>query len=220
MLSRCMDVPVLVLNSAGLPPKPADGLFGSMTSTENWLPGALAALGILLITTTLLRRWVKKSRASRNRDPHETLRDQRETLQNRAERDSLEKLMVEVQELTRVCAAQIENRATKLEHLIELADQRLAELERATNQRPAPAPVAAERERAVETRSASPSSGRSRDWSAEGDEEPASPAQRRDQLAERVHELSAMGLKSVEIARQLDEQVGKVELILALRSAS
>jgi hypothetical protein len=29
-----------------------------------------------------------------------------------------------------------------------------------------------------------------------------------------------MGLKSVEIARQLDEQVGKVELILALRSAS
>lgn len=63
-------------------------------------------------------------------------------------------------------------------------------------------------------------SNRSRDWSAEGDEQSESPAQRRDQLAERVHELSAMGLKSVEIARQLDEQVGKVELILALRSAS
>lgn len=63
-------------------------------------------------------------------------------------------------------------------------------------------------------------SNRSRDWSAESDEQSESPAQRRDQLAERVHELSAMGLKSVEIARQLDEQVGKVELILALRSAS
>jgi hypothetical protein len=215
-----MDVPVLVLNSAGLPPESTGGFFDSMSSTENWLPGALGALGILLITTTLLRRWVKKSRASRARDPRESLRDQRETLQNRAERDSLEKLMVEVQELTRICAAQIENRATKLEHLIELADQRLADLERATARRPSVSQPAPDRDREVESRPATVRSNRSRDWSAEGDEESVSPAQRRDQLAERVHELSAMGLKSVEIARQLDEQVGKVELILALRSAS
>ncbi|MFB3429459.1 hypothetical protein ABWH91_07625 [Phycisphaerales bacterium ac7] len=191
-----------------------------MTSTQNWLPGAVAALGILLITTTLLRRWVKKSRAARNHDPREKLREQRETLQNRAERDSLEHLMVEVQELTRICAAQIENRATKLEHLIELADRRLADLEQATSRRSDPSPSSAERDRTIEARPAAMPSNRSRDWSAESDEPSESPAQRRDQLAERVHELSAMGLKSVEIARQLDEQVGKVELILALRSAS
>ncbi|MCR9217196.1 MAG: hypothetical protein NXI14_08340 [bacterium] len=191
-----------------------------MTSTQNWLPGAVAALGILLVTTTLLRRWVKKSRAARNHDPREKLREQRETLQNRAERDSLEHLMVEVQELTRICAAQIENRATKLEHLIELADRRLADLEQATSRRSDPLPSSAERDRTIEARPAAMPSNRSRDWSAESDEPSESPAQRRDQLAERVHELSAMGLKSVEIARQLDEQVGKVELILALRSAS
>lgn len=220
MPSRCMDVPLFILGSAPPPAESAGSFFNSMTSTQNWLPGAVAALGILLITTTLLRRWVKKSRAARNHDPREKLREQRETLQNRAERDSLEHLMVEVQELTRICAAQIENRATKLEHLIELADRRLADLEQATSRRSDPSPSSAERDRTIEARPAAIPSNRSRDWSAEGDEQSESPAQRRDQLAERVHELSAMGLKSVEIARQLDEQVGKVELILALRSAS
>ena len=224
MLLRYTDVPLLALDSAGSPPGASGGFLNSMSATENWLPGAVAALGILLITTTLLRRWVKKSRASRSRDPREALQEQRETLQHRAERDSLEKLMVEVQELTRVCAAQIENRATKLEHLIELADRRLADLDRATAsgvaERHSVPRVATAPDRAIETRPASVHTGRTRDWSDEGEETPASPAERRDQLTERVHELSAMGLKSVEIARQLDEQVGKVELILALRSAS
>ena len=201
-----MDVPLFILGSAPPQAESAGSFFNSMTSTQNWLPGAVAALGILLITTTLLRRWVKKSRAARNHDPREKLREQRETLQNRAERDSLEHLMVEVQELTRICAAQIENRATKLEHLIELADQRLADLEQATSRRSDPAPSTPGRDRTIETRPAAIPSNRSRDWSAEGDEQSESPAQRRDQLAERVHELSAMGLKSVEIARQLDEQ--------------
>lgn len=220
MPSRCMDVPLFILGSASPQTESAGSFLNSMTSTQNWLPGAVAALGILLVTTTLLRRWVKKSRAARNHDPREKLREQRETLQNRAERDSLEHLMVEVQELTRICAAQIENRATKLEHLIELADRRLADLEQATSRRSDPLPSSAERDRTIEARPAAMPSNRSRDWSAESDEPSESPAQRRDQLAERVHELSAMGLKSVEIARQLDEQVGKVELILALRSAS
>jgi len=38
-----------------------------------------------------------------------------------------------------------------------------------------------------------------------------------DPLAARVHELADSGFTSVAIARELDEQVGKVELILALR---
>ncbi|MFG0294070.1 MAG: hypothetical protein ACF8MJ_13085 [Phycisphaerales bacterium JB050] len=213
--------PVLALQGA-----PETGrFFDSMGSTENWLPGAVAALGVALITIALLRRWLKRSRASRARDPKQALAQQREQLQHRTERDSLEKLMVEVQELTRVCAAQIENRASKLEHLIQLADQRLNELERATERPPVVASVRSggERDTELEARPSAARTGSSRDWSSEGDEEVAaqtSPARRRDQLAERVHELSEMGLKSVEIARQLDEQVGKVELILALREAS
>jgi hypothetical protein len=199
------------------------GFFGSAGATENWLPGAVAALGIALITATLLRRWVKRTRATSQSDPKQVIADQRERLQHRAERDSLEKLMVEVQELTRVCAAQIENRATKLEYLIELADRRLAELKALTSDRPvrshAESPQRRSEERAL-PHHPQERTARTRDWSAEGEEEFVSVSRQRDQLAERVYELSSMGLKSVEIARQLDEQVGKVELILALREAS
>ncbi len=223
MLEQFVSGMVSVL---GLGSSPGSGSFlDSMGKTENWLPGAMAALGVALITVVLLRRWLKRSRASRARDPQQVLAQQREQLQHRSERDSLEKLMVEVQELTRVCAAQIENRASKLEHLIEVADQRIAELQRATERRPvSSAPRSSvDRDVELEARPAVTRNSRSRDWSSEGDDTDVprtSPSQRRDQLAERVHELSEMGLKSVEIARQLDEQVGKVELILALREAS
>lgn len=222
MLEQFVSGMVSVL---GLGSSPGSGSFlESMGKTENWLPGAMAALGVALITVVLLRRWLKRSRASRARDPQQVLAQQREQLQHRSERDSLERLMVEVQELTRVCAAQIENRASKLEHLIEVADQMIVELQRATERRPvSPAPrSSADRDIELEARPSATRSSRSRDWSSEGEDavSPTSPSQRRDQLAERVHELSEMGLKSVEIARQLDEQVGKVELILALREAS
>ena len=38
-----------------------------------------------------------------------------------------------------------------------------------------------------------------------------------DPLAEQIYELADAGRTPVEIAQDLDEQVGKVELILALR---
>jgi hypothetical protein len=205
---------------------PASGVAGELgegvLGREDWLPGAIAALGIAMITSVLLRRWFRKSRRA-NEDRDLPVREQRERLQNRAERDSLDQLMVEVQELTRVCAAQIENRATKLEYLIELADQRLRELERACSNAEAassaPARPATHSQRTgSESRPAH--SPASRDWS-ESTEQPHTAVQTgSDTLARRIHELSQMGLKSVEIARQLDEQVGKVELILALGEAS
>lgn len=203
---------------------PASGWTETTIGREDWLPGAIAALGIAMISTVLLRRWFKKTRTAKDA-PSMPIREQREQLQKRSERDSLDRLMVEVQELTRVCAAQIENRATKLEHLIDLADQRLRELEAACDSartvRLDPQ-VEYRRDSAPTQREpvGSASRSRDRDWSAEGD--PVDVVDRRsgDQLSRRIHELSQMGLKSIEIARQLDEQVGKVELILALREAS
>lgn len=192
----------------------------AVADRQHWLPGAIAALGIAMITTVLLRRWLKRTRQVRQA-AGAPIREQRERLQGRAERDSLDRLMVEVQELTRVCAAQIENRATKLEYLIELADQRLNELQRACE----------DAERRIDSRSSGPTdsavvratrtTASTGDWSSpSATVEAARDSNPGDQLSRRVHELSQMGLKSIEIARQLDEQVGKVELILALREAS
>jgi len=197
--------------------------WGESVGREDWLPGAIAALGIAMITTVLLRRWLKRTKAA-SKASQAPLKEQRERLQGRAERDSLDRLMVEVQELTRVCAAQIENRASKLEYLIELADQRLKALELACEsaddqtRSTQPRLSSAGRSQTSAMASARVASG---DWSSPADRDGQarghSPA---DHLSRQVHELSQMGLKSIEIARQLDEQVGKVELILALRDAS
>ena len=46
---------------------------------------------------------------------------------------------------------------------------------------------------------------------------PPTPSMPLDPLTEAVYEQSDNGLTPVEIAQQLDEQIGKVELILALR---
>ncbi|MFU8829524.1 MAG: hypothetical protein ACNA8P_08840 [Phycisphaerales bacterium] len=191
----------------------------ALLDRPDWFSGAIAALGVMLITTVLLRRWVKRSRAGRERSAR-PISEQRQLLVHQTERDSLERLMVEVQELTRVCAAQIENRATKLEQLIELADRRIQYLDERSRQ-PIESSEAHRRAEQSPPRVMTNSgvSRPSRDWASEdGTHEEVRP--NRDQLATRVHELSEMGLNSVEIARQLDEQVGKVELILALRNAS
>jgi hypothetical protein len=91
-------------------------------------------------------------------------------------------------------SAQLDNKARRLEVLIREADQRIALLADGTRDgRRAPAAPA--------TRDTDP---------------PAAPAPL-DPLTRSVYEHADSGLSPLEIAQQLDEQVGKVELILALR---
>ena len=66
----------------------------AVADRQNWLPGAIAALGIAMITTVLLRRWLKRTRQARQ-TAATPIREQRERMQGRAERDSLDRLMVE-----------------------------------------------------------------------------------------------------------------------------
>lgn len=182
----------VVANTAALP---ADD-----PAAPSWLPGAMAAAGVSLLTFVSLRIWFRRRAASRKRgerSPRERLNE----LAQSSQRDSLESLMVEVQELTRSCAAQLENRTAKLEALMAQADTRLDELRSAlaAEHRPAPA-VSTGSVRTPEPRLAAISGARP------------------DPLAARVHELATAGMSSVDIARSLDEQVGKVELILNLEA--
>lgn len=152
----------------------------------------LLALGIVILTVTLLFRLRRRLRSGRplrtqsgNHAPQTNLSLQRQTL---------EALMVEVQELTRLCAAQMENRATRLEKLIREADDRLAKLEQHTGVR---------------------------DHSVRIPERPGAPSaflrHHADPITDRIYQLADKGVPSVEIARELDEHTGKVDLILALR---
>ena len=85
---------------------------------------------------------------------------------------------------------QLEGLTDRLERLIDQADNRIAQLTALTRAGPRP-PM-----------------------------EPVHDAAPTDPLVRRVYELSDEGRESTEIAQQLDEHVGKIELILALRDGS
>ena len=101
----------------------------------------------------------------------------------------------ELVETAQRLGAQLDNKARRLETLIEEADQRIAALSGSpvtpstppAATKPAPPPAAA----------------------------PAEPHP--DPLTKAVYAQADAGRTSIEIARELDEQVGKVDLILALR---
>jgi hypothetical protein len=111
----------------------------------------------------------------------------------------LSSVACEAEELAERLAERVEMQASRLEELISEADARLRKLE--TMCKP---PTAAARGGVIaEPRPfrASPSSNGA------------------DPLSQRVYGLADQGLPAVEIARRLEEQIGKVELILALRNA-
>ncbi|MEM8835647.1 MAG: hypothetical protein AAGD00_07495 [Planctomycetota bacterium] len=166
------------------------------TGPSDWLVGALSGAGVTLVSVTLLLRWLR-----RRQQPSEDSRTERDPYaKHRAE---IERLMVDAQELTRVCSAQLDNRLDRLERLLERAD-------RITEPKPQQRPVAPSASRPAEV--SSPSTPRLRTTHAFA-------ATEVDPLSSQVYALSDEGFPAVEIAQRLDEQVGKVELILALRES-
>jgi hypothetical protein len=215
--------------------QPSDPTPAPTTNGPDWVAGAMAAAGVALIALVLLVRWTKKRRAAqrlRIDEEAQTTKERMRRIAERAQRDepqtaSLERLMVEAQELTRACAAQLDTRAQRLEQLIRDADDRLARLEEA--QRGEPARPATQRAAGPPSDEALGALGFSADGASLGrvrtrpgaarttiDREPTAHHEG-DPTAQRVHELSQRGYSPVQIAQELGEQVGRVELMLALR---
>jgi hypothetical protein len=125
--------------------------------------------------------------------------------QSRGMHGDLERLMNEIEDLTKRLGQRLDAKADNLERLIREADAKIAELRRLQGEAPLPG---------------GPTSFEPRD----GFEAPrlklhtdAAPPD--DPLARDVYAMADAGKSSIEIARNLNEQVGKVELILALRKA-
>lgn len=112
----------------------------------------------------------------------------------------LSNVACEAEELAERLAERVEQQASRLEELISEADDRLKRLE--TMCKP---PTVGVRSGAViaEPRPARPVAG----------------SHAGDPLSQRVYGLADQGMPPVEIARKLEEQIGKVELILALRNS-
>lgn len=184
----------------------------STTSTGSipaWVSPALAIGGFFIIGVIMVnnhRKRFVRDRAGGDPSPAARLA----ALKRRAgQRDDLDTLIVDVQELTQRCAAQIDNRVAYLETLIADADRRI---ERLTGLNPGSA-------------TGSPT-GIGQDQGAVGAGLGAGVGARGgvggggDLLYREVVRLAGEGLDAVAIARELDEHVGKIELILALRRAS
>ena len=104
----------------------------------------------------------------------------------------------DLHDTARRLAAQLDNKARRLEKLIDDADQRIAAL----GARPAATP---------------PVTGAVPPAATTADPPQTNGERHMDQLTEEIYELADAGRNPVQIAQHLDEQVGKVELILALR---
>ena len=126
------------------------------------------------------------------------------------ERQQLEQLMHDVHEVTRLCAARIDDRASRLESLLSRAEAMIARLDELSHQGDRTDQGTSVSVRSIRPHS-EPRSPHPVDHSRSGGAE-------HDMLAKRVCELARTGKTPVQIAGELEEQVGKVELILALNS--
>ncbi len=169
-------------------------------------------LGILLITMSMMMGIRKKRRrpgvSNSARDTVDELR------QRQAVRGDLDQLMTEVEQLAKRFGAQLDAKTAHMERLIEEANEKIAELKQLQQtQRNVDALRPPETPEAPQASSLKP-----QDSSAPKPQafEPPDPDA---DLKARVCELSDMGNDPIEIAKQLDEHVGKVELILALRKS-
>ncbi len=175
-----------------LPPiNPPDGASGGSNTLDILIP-MLMVVGVLLLGI-LMTMSIRGKIAKRNAQipsPRERIEEIKSRGAQVGPAQAAESKIVET---TRHLAAQIDNKAERLELLLAEADQRIANLTRAV-------------EDASGSTGALPDSG--------------SVSEPHDPLHASVYELADAGHDPIQIARQLNEQVGKVELILALRSGS
>ncbi len=159
-----------------------------------WLQGLLI-IGLVLIITSLLMGIRKRRRADANRlSPTEQIERNR---QQSGMRGDLERLMVEIEQMAKRVGSQLDAKSIQLEKLLNEAELKIAQLQEL-------------RESLGQMSQLHMSQPEEADTAGPDIADPA---------AQKVYELADQGRTPVEIAQQLDEHLGKVELILALRKA-
>lgn len=170
-------------------------------------PEYLLLLGLLLVTFWLINNLVKRQRRRRSGVEPTSRQQVERNRQLQGMQGRLEQLMVEIEQMAKRLAAQLDAKAMHLEKLLEEADAKARELQQLSRPTEAPIrPAAAVRQAVAQHAHTAPL--------IDGDSTDSS-----DPLAATIYELADAGLDAASIAKQLDEHVGKVELILALRES-
>ena len=159
---------------------------------------AIVGIGVLLMIS--IRGKIARRNANRP-SPRELIEQLKEGAQHRIDAQSAS---AELLDGARQMAAKLDNKAARLEVLIRQADERIAQMSQL--------PPAVEN-----NQPGSPLTSDVRPAFPPMQAAPRDPAVSLDPLTQSVYELADSGCQSIQIAQELDEQVGKVELILSLR---
>ncbi len=153
-----------------------------------WLQPAFLLLGVSLLTWMMMRIYIR--RRQRISITEGTPQERLAAIHTQArKRAHIDGFAADVHELVQRLASQVDVKAARIEQLLEDADERIRKLERMNRTDQAHA---------------------AREPEPVPDDEP-------DRVTSQVYELADRGEKPIEIARQLNQHVGQVELILALR---
>lgn len=170
----------------------------------SWLSVALALLGAMVLSMTVLRIFLRQRAAASQAKPSpgERLSQIRSDAARR--REPLEELMADAVELTNRLAAQLDNRAERLEQLMGEANAVAERLERAAER--------VDRSQPAGPRAPSQSPSRGVETSPEAIDLP-------DRSHAEIYRLADEGLDPGQIAQRTGQPRGQVELVLALRRA-
>jgi len=184
---------------------------------------AIMIAGIVLIAAVLLLN-IRKRFKARDAADDDTPRDRLDRMdQVSRTRNDMRSMMVELEELTRRFGAQLDNKSRRLDRLLEEADERIAELRRLQGLPPRDPATHSERDGRESTGAMhggdAPHAGDAPGDAFDSADAPGAGGDPTggDPFAGRVYALADDGKDAHQIARELDEHVGKIELILALR---
>jgi hypothetical protein len=166
-----------------------------MPEGETWQYG-IAVVGILFIIMAMfsLGRARKKTTSSResSKDHIDRAREKR------AVRDDLEALMVDINRMARDLGGQLDAKIIRIEKANQEAEERIAQLQALRDELSNPSTMNQTSPDQLVTPQAGPD--------------------QTDPLTRQVYQLADQGKGPADIAQELDEHVGKIELILALRA--
>jgi hypothetical protein len=193
------------------------------TSTTNATPWAAALLGVITLIYITVVRPMRKAKKT---DPLRKPLGQVGLAQQRSIERDLSNLLVEYEEMIRRMTAQVDTRSTKLELLIQQADERLAQLKAAMAEVSAAAmtePQGKSTPKAITGKPANakvdslPSLAIHTQAELFPRDEAGVPIGTPDARYAEIYTLADKGRSARQIARQLNRPHGEIELILALR---
>lgn len=204
-------------------------------ANDSLLPSLLLAAGVVL-AMVIMMRMLRRRHTERVIVPD--AEDRIAAIHERAAGSTtpIERAMSDAEQLARRLAATMENKAARLELLIEEADRKLEELNKAVSQVSRTTPVA-ERPRAgrsidpsvldlarVEQDRAERNGHHAREHTEpkpapQTDHNRPNDPQHADPVHRRVWALADDGMPTLEIARSLNQPIGQIELILNLRKS-